>query len=209
MSQCHTEPNPSLQGLISLSLYFISQKCPENKLLCVMLKYCRSGRLYKNMQRLGFFLNASSISALGLHSIPYVPSIYLHQDKISNYLANCLKAQRKFAESRISLTENNLQGQIGGKWSVSIVKHAFKATDRLNEYRPLLPPVACPGAAGHGQDRAQVLCGEWGEGTILHPAGELDRAEWAIATLCPEKETEGKDQYLPMKKRSKIYRKLF
>lgn len=37
-----------------------------------------------------------------------------------------------------------------------------------------------------------------------HPAG-VPHAEWAVATSHPEKETKGKDQYLPKKKRTKTY----
>lgn len=126
--------------------------------------------------------------------------MFLHQDENTQPFGKLsLGPEQAFWEQNLS-ERKYLQGQIGDKQSVSRVNHAFKVSDRFSEYKPPLPPILRPVAAGHGQDCPQV------------PSGKLGEVPSCAPHVCqmqhnsPKKETEGKDQYLPKKERLKTYR---
>lgn len=71
-----------------------------------------------------FFLNSSSFPALGLHSTPNVP-IFLHQDENTQRFGKLSVGPEHVFQQQDLTDTKYLQGQIGGKRSVSTVNDVF------------------------------------------------------------------------------------
>lgn len=128
-----------------------------------------------------------------------MPSIFLHQDEnIQPFGKLSLGPEQVFQEQ--DLTDRKYsQWQIGGKLSIGIVNHTFKATDRFSEYRP---PVARPGAAVHGQDCPQVPGGKRGEAPSA-PRRCTTRSRMGHGHFAPRERNQGERSIFAQEEKDK------